>query len=488
MALTKVTNRMKQGDIASVLDYGADPTGATDSTSAIQAAINANPVIYIPEGTYSISTINVPSNKRLVGVRDEMYGEFVSSGKTTLSVTASAGNFGITIPDSAKNISFEHMEISGDNTNSGILIGETVREISMDQVAIKNVAKGIEADNFFFSNLRFVTVECQDIGFHFRGEVTTMTLASCIVQGDKNNSTRCNAGFQIDLSGDSTGSAKSMTMTGCAAQYCVDCFRIGASASVGGTPNIVIESFNAEDYTNSFVKFQGINELPDLHITNLLTAPPDNTSYFEFDGDFRGRGDIYIYSLFEDQNFTSNTPGGRLFAKAGTNFVAMSGGLYLPEKNYDVYARNSGFDANLGQDLQRIGVIQMVTGNRPDAIRLNGSSGTPAYSVPISRIANLYSRNNISSFGSGLLSGNNQGQFFGNGMIYKITSNGIAAGGPYTPEVSYFSLRTVSGSERFEITDVVGSLSSDVSFDGTDLEIDIDSTSAAKYFLISPGI
>ena len=42
MALTKAHNRMITGAQVNVLDYGADPTGAVDSTSAIQAAIDAS--------------------------------------------------------------------------------------------------------------------------------------------------------------------------------------------------------------------------------------------------------------------------------------------------------------------------------------------------------------------------------------------------------------------------------------------------------------
>lgn len=41
MSLTKVTNSMIKGAPFSVLDYGADPTGTTDSTTALQAAMNA---------------------------------------------------------------------------------------------------------------------------------------------------------------------------------------------------------------------------------------------------------------------------------------------------------------------------------------------------------------------------------------------------------------------------------------------------------------
>ena len=41
MALTKVSQSLMQGRTVSVLDYGADPTGLTDSTAAFNLAIAA---------------------------------------------------------------------------------------------------------------------------------------------------------------------------------------------------------------------------------------------------------------------------------------------------------------------------------------------------------------------------------------------------------------------------------------------------------------
>ena len=58
MSLTKVTYSMIQGTYLNVNDYGADPTGATDSTTAIQAAIDAalaNGQKVTAIGTYKIS-------------------------------------------------------------------------------------------------------------------------------------------------------------------------------------------------------------------------------------------------------------------------------------------------------------------------------------------------------------------------------------------------------------------------------------------------
>lgn len=57
MSLTKVTYSMIDGAIANVLDYGADPTGVADSTTAITNALAAADVVYLPAGNYKVSQI-----------------------------------------------------------------------------------------------------------------------------------------------------------------------------------------------------------------------------------------------------------------------------------------------------------------------------------------------------------------------------------------------------------------------------------------------
>lgn len=82
MALTKATYSMIQGASANVLDFGADPSGATDSTLAIQNALNSSKSVIVPVGTYLISsTIAIPSFTQLV-----FQG---SSGNTDTQVPAS---------------------------------------------------------------------------------------------------------------------------------------------------------------------------------------------------------------------------------------------------------------------------------------------------------------------------------------------------------------------------------------------------------------
>lgn len=68
MSLTKATYSMISGACVNVLDFGADKTGVTDSTSAIQAAIDSLPTnggaVYLPSGTYLLqSSIVWPTQK-----------------------------------------------------------------------------------------------------------------------------------------------------------------------------------------------------------------------------------------------------------------------------------------------------------------------------------------------------------------------------------------------------------------------------------------
>lgn len=65
MSLTKATYSMIYTAPVNALDYGADPTGNTDSTSSLQTAITeawkTGKPLYVPSGTYLISsTLNIP--------------------------------------------------------------------------------------------------------------------------------------------------------------------------------------------------------------------------------------------------------------------------------------------------------------------------------------------------------------------------------------------------------------------------------------------
>lgn len=66
MSLTKVSYSMIQGAWVNVLDYGADNSGLTDSSSAFNAAIAALPssggTVYVPSGQYALNIIITKPN------------------------------------------------------------------------------------------------------------------------------------------------------------------------------------------------------------------------------------------------------------------------------------------------------------------------------------------------------------------------------------------------------------------------------------------
>jgi hypothetical protein len=59
MALTKVTYSMINSAPANVLDFGADPTGSAESTTAFTNALTASRFVYVPAGTYLVDQINI---------------------------------------------------------------------------------------------------------------------------------------------------------------------------------------------------------------------------------------------------------------------------------------------------------------------------------------------------------------------------------------------------------------------------------------------
>jgi hypothetical protein len=93
MSLTKASYSMITGAVANVLDFGADPTGVVDSTSAIQAAINADGAVFLPKGTYkTISTLTLASKTQLFGEGSSSILNYTGAGDAIYSTSGGLGN------------------------------------------------------------------------------------------------------------------------------------------------------------------------------------------------------------------------------------------------------------------------------------------------------------------------------------------------------------------------------------------------------------
>lgn len=142
MALTKVSYSMIDGASVNVLDFGADDTGVADSTIAFQNAIDSLPTnggtVYIPNGNYLISTLNMPNDPKVVNlVGESMIG-------VELRMATAAG------------------PIIQKVQTAGRIIGATIQNFTVranaasDKTNINHVALSLSGyNNSFFKNIAY---------------------------------------------------------------------------------------------------------------------------------------------------------------------------------------------------------------------------------------------------------------------------------------------------------------------------------------------
>lgn len=108
-AILVPSNAFTRAGILNVRNFGAVGDGVHDDTTAIQDAINAGGTIFVPKGTYLLSSeITVSSAVRIVGSAN-----LVGSG-AKFYLTANAAGFNIT----GGGVVMEHLEIVGSNNSN----------------------------------------------------------------------------------------------------------------------------------------------------------------------------------------------------------------------------------------------------------------------------------------------------------------------------------------------------------------------------------
>jgi hypothetical protein len=152
MSLTKVTFSMTQGQVVNVLDFGADPTGVADSTQAINNALAAGSEIFLPAGTYKITSITHPNTQKIIrgegqnstiisssGTYGLIYGTNTGSRFSQLrdlKIQAAAGTTALRIQNLGVNIN--NCQFSGGNI--GVLLQNSVTSIWQNVTAYGSYA------------------------------------------------------------------------------------------------------------------------------------------------------------------------------------------------------------------------------------------------------------------------------------------------------------------------------------------------------------
>ena len=167
----------------SVLSYGADPTGQTDSTTAIQNAINAGSAagkaVYIPPGNFLVTSHLIVNNVTLTGA-GEWYSVLGGNG---------VGVFGNFAPAPSTNVHLSNFAISGQvnarvDSEDFMGIGGSLQNSTISSVWIEHVQAGIWMTGPF-TNLKISNVRIQDTvadGINFDGGITDSSVTNTYIR------------------------------------------------------------------------------------------------------------------------------------------------------------------------------------------------------------------------------------------------------------------------------------------------------------------
>jgi hypothetical protein len=164
MSLTKVPFNMIAGAVINILDYGADASGVTDSTTAIDtaivASINQDKTLYIPSGTFKYTGTGSSLGGSVV-----MRGDGI--GKSIININANGTIFSVTTaidsPLIVSGIQFNLVSpLTNTNatlfyTSNGIDFGSCVQ---IDQCSFQNWTNtAIHAIRAFNSSVKDCTIQ-----------------------------------------------------------------------------------------------------------------------------------------------------------------------------------------------------------------------------------------------------------------------------------------------------------------------------------------
>jgi hypothetical protein len=155
--LSVTTNvEVKLAQIVSVKDFGAIGDGVADDTAAIQDALDAHNVIYVPNGTYLCGALTFNSQNVLKG--ESRSGSVLTYTGSTTFITGGV--------DLAR-VGFENLTINESSNPTGYAIffdSSTTRQPRIVNIAVTGFANGIRIDDALNGWMEQVYIEGQGAG------------------------------------------------------------------------------------------------------------------------------------------------------------------------------------------------------------------------------------------------------------------------------------------------------------------------------------
>jgi hypothetical protein len=257
MSLTKATYSMISGAPINVADYGAIGDGSTDSSTAINAALNACPEygsVVFPSGTYIIdATITIPKNN------------ITLEGQNARFLAKAATNFEYVIFANTKsNVSVRNLTIDANQTNR--ISGQNVRFMGGGYTSC--------TDSYFENcivknTLGYASIPA--VGLTFGGVCIRCQFINCIAQ---------NCGTLTQGSDGFFASGEANMIIGCDAVNCTDTgFAIESSNASGivgciarscAAAAAITNAVNDDKYGNFITDLSGFDTTGGSGVTGLI--------------------------------------------------------------------------------------------------------------------------------------------------------------------------------------------------------------------------
>ena len=165
----------KLQDVVSVKDFGADSTGSTDCTAAIQAALNTGQNVYLPPGVYAISTTLYMT-----------VGQMVFGAGRSLTTISATGNINVFQLATGAGGGIREMSIVYPTpaTGGNAIVGLTSMSLDIGNLFIQNCYNGIQLGNSQASRVSHVEIwYFTNYGLYVNNNANDIFFESCFLNG-----------------------------------------------------------------------------------------------------------------------------------------------------------------------------------------------------------------------------------------------------------------------------------------------------------------
>jgi len=168
-----VTSKLQES--VSVLDFGADPTGSSDSTTAINNAIATGKHIYFPSGKYVISSTVTGSTGAWIGDGSgDVYDSTWNAGTTMFVLSGTNSGNAFLFPPSV----FQGIHVNGSSTATiGIQVGQNngtfVGFLKWRDITVRQCVLGMQMYNWYMGDFSDITIAGNTNGIRISPTVTT---------------------------------------------------------------------------------------------------------------------------------------------------------------------------------------------------------------------------------------------------------------------------------------------------------------------------